>query len=121
MSVFRREESSAYPAADPPSARPTHVVGPGGDHTTIGDAARAADPGDRILVHAGLYEEREPVDPRTPEVESLMDELVDIGNGRGFITVKSRDQRTRQIGSSQVRRPARELDVAWHGVGDWRG
>jgi len=82
----------------------------------------------------------EPVNPRTPEVDSLIDELIQIGNGRGFITVKSNDARTREIGqrlheiagkrlmqqvhwevSQEVRGSPRELEVAWHRVGDWLG
>ena len=47
------------------SEPPTHVVDafPGrGDFTTVGDAIRAATPGDRILVRPGLYDEALVVD-----------------------------------------------------------
>jgi hypothetical protein len=75
-----------------------------------------------------------------PEIQSLVRELIEIGNTRGFVTSESNDKRTRKIGSrlnaiagmdlmervydevaTHVRRPARELDLAWDGIGEWRG
>lgn len=69
-------------------------------------------------------------------------ELVEIGTGRGFMTVEKDDERTREIGhrldrlggmelmqrvhanvSQQLpyRARSRELERAWDGIGDWRG
>jgi parallel beta-helix repeat protein len=109
------------------------------DNDTTRQAAAKQNRVIRIPSDTGFVE-GEPVQPRTPEVESLIDELVDIGNGRGFMTVKSNDKRTREIGerlnkiggkrlmqqvhwevSGQVRRSSRELDVAWDRIGDWLG
>ncbi|WBB61663.1 hypothetical protein O7599_03655 [Streptomyces sp. WMMC500] len=72
----------------------------------------------------------------------LVDELCEIGRGRGFLSVHAgKDGRTREIGAelheaggkqrmlsahAAVRAElgqahARELEAAWDGVGDWRG
>jgi hypothetical protein len=74
--------------------------------------------------------------------ESLIDELVAIGDGRGFIPGGRADKRTQQIGRALdkaggmdlmqqvhaavsrrvVKRSApRELDAAWDDIGEWLG
>ncbi|MES4901469.1 MULTISPECIES: hypothetical protein [unclassified Streptomyces] len=81
-----------------------------------------------------------PVDEDT-RTDQLLDELVEIARTRGFLSMKGKDQRTREIGAELDRMNgmqkmrdvhrvvaaelggvrARELEVAWDGIGDWRG
>ena len=83
-------------------------------------------------------------DPAVDEdtrTDQLLDELAVIARTRGFLSMKGRDSRTREIGAElhrmngmqkmrDVHRAvaaelggvrARELEVAWDGIGDWQG
>ena len=81
-----------------------------------------------------------PVDEDT-RTDQLLDELAVIASTRGFLSMKGKDPRTREIGAELDRMNgmqkmrdvhrvvaaelggvrARELEVAWDGIGDWRG
>lgn len=71
----------------------------------------------------------------------LLEELCAIGGSRGFLTMQGKDRRTREIGAELERMGgkqemldahsvvrswlgpvrARELEVAWDGIGSWLG
>lgn len=104
------------------------------------DAIVAVEPFKSWLVEPRPAAAAGPAPAGPGEVAALTDELVGIGNTRGFITKYSDDKRTREIGqrlheiggkplmkqvyqevAEEVRRPARELDKAWNRVGDWLG
>lgn len=73
--------------------------------------------------------------------DELRDELVAIGRSRGFLSMEGKDRRTREIGAELDRMNgmarmrhvhrmvvdelgplyARELELAWDGIGKWRG
>ncbi|MEU1371416.1 hypothetical protein ABZ454_35540 [Streptomyces sp. NPDC005803] len=77
------------------------------------------------------------------DVQDLIDELIAIGRGRGFVRASPfrADARTLEIGRALDRKGgmdmmrsvhdavreivggglSRELDVAWDGIGDWLG
>ncbi|MDX2644863.1 hypothetical protein PV341_15060 [Streptomyces sp. PA03-1a] len=91
-----------------------------------------AEPTPRLRQAASVGDE----DDRTGQ---LLDELCAIGRGQGFLTLRGKDRRTREIGAeldemggkqemldahSVVRARlgplcARELEAAWDGVGSW--
>jgi hypothetical protein len=81
-----------------------------------------------------------PVDEDT-RTDQLLDELAEIARTRGFLSMKGKDPRTREIGAELDRMNgmqkmrdvhrvvaaelggvrARELEAAWDGIGNWRG
>ena len=70
------------------SAPPTHVVDPmaRGDFTTISDALAGANPGDRILVRPGLYEEGLVIDKPIEIIgDGEVDEIVVRASGSNCI------------------------------------